>query len=672
MDKKPPILGIIVTIIILIVVCSICFCLVSVTGGLVALSGLISNESSYLNPLNDFANSSAQTLTIVTHPASQGAIDTLHTLEQVEIPINDPHELIERLGGLYDIPETFIDPLAPYQTGAVKDFWISNVDSDENFKISAVLHFVGDHIYIWIEEGINFNQDELIAIGTSFDNHIYPTTRRFFGTEWLPGVDGDPHIFLLYAGGLGNSLAGYYSSTDELHPLINSYSNAHEMFLINADNVSLSDNCFFGTIAHELQHMIHWYTDRNEKAWVNEGFSMLSELLNGYDPSGFDYEYSRNTDLQLNDWVDDNALDGPHYGASFLYMTYMLDRLGEEGTKAIVAHPENGMKSIDIVMRELGIRDPLTGIQITSENIFTDWTITNYLLDPNVSDGRYDYHIYDSAPRAKITEVINSYATNTFVRDVNQYGVDYIKFDLRGSYTLQFQGSNEVKIMPVDAFSGKYMYFSNKGDDSDMRLTREFDFTEVNTPITMSYYTWFDLEEDYDYLYVSASTDGETWQILKTPSCSDTDPSDNNFGCGYTGQSNAWIHELIDLSQYAGDTVQIRFEYITDAVLNGHGFLFDDFRIDAIGYFADFEDNDGGWFSEGWARIQNHLPQTFSLSLIINGKTTKVQHIILSENKSAEIVLNLTGDVKEAILIVSGTTLFTNQKAIYQYRLIRN
>ena len=211
-----------------------------------------------------------------------------------------------------------------------------------------------------------------------------------------------------------------------------------------------------------------------------------------------------------------------------------------------------------------------------------------------------------------------------------------------------------------------------KGDDSDMRLTREFDFTQIGSPITMSYYTWFDLEEDYDYLYVSTSTDGETWQILKTPSCTYTNPSDNNFGCGYTDQSNVWIHESIDLSQYAGEKVQIRFEYVTNAVLNGNGFLLDDLRIDAIEYFADFEENDGGWFSEGWLRIQNHLPQTFSISLIIHGKTTSVQHITLSENKSAEITLNLTGDAKEAILIVSGTTHFTNQKAIYQYRLVRN
>ena len=48
--------------------------------------------------------------------------------------------------------------------------------------------------------------------------------------------------------------------------------------------------------------------------------------------------------------------------------------------------------------------------------------------------------------------------------------------------------------------------------------------------------------------------------------------------------------EEVDLSQFAGQKVQIRFEYITDAAVNGEGFLLDDVQIDAINYQEDFED----------------------------------------------------------------------------------
>ena len=41
----------------------------------------------------------------------------------------------------------------------------------------------------------------------TFDQKIIPTDREFFGSEGNPGVDGDPHIYVLYAGGLGTTLA---------------------------------------------------------------------------------------------------------------------------------------------------------------------------------------------------------------------------------------------------------------------------------------------------------------------------------------------------------------------------------------------------------------------------------------------------------------------------------
>ena len=32
----------------------------------------------------------------------------------------------------------------------------------------------------------------------------------------------------------------------------------------------------------------------------------------------------------------------------------------------------------------------------------------------------------------------------------------------------------------------------------------------------ISYRTWYNIEEDWDYVYVEASTNGEDWQILNT------------------------------------------------------------------------------------------------------------------------------------------------------------
>jgi hypothetical protein len=252
---------------------------------------------------------------------------------------------------------------------------------------------------------------------------------------------------------------------------------------------------------------------------------------------------------------------------------------------------------------------------------------------------------------------------------VHQYGVDYIRITCPGQHTLVFEGSLQTALLPAGAYSGEYSYWSNKGDMSDMTLTRAFDFTEVSGGITLTYWTWYDIEEDYDYVYLTASTDGENWEILTTPSGTGEDPSGNSYGWGYNGLSGdemVWIKESVDLSSFAGQEVQLRFEYITDTAVHGEGFLVDDIAIPEIDYFTDFEEDSGGWVGAGFVRVANILPQTFRLALITKGSTTTVTYLTLDDENSLEIPLDIGGEVDEVILVVVGTTRYTRQLASYQ------
>jgi hypothetical protein len=257
---------------------------------------------------------------------------------------------------------------------------------------------------------------------------------------------------------------------------------------------------------------------------------------------------------------------------------------------------------------------------------------------------------------------------------VSQYGVDFIRITCRGDYTLHFEGSTAVKMVPVDPHSGSYAFWSNKGDESNMTLTRLFDLTGSKGSLMLTYWTWYDLEEDYDYLYLEASTDGENWQILATPSCTTHNPSGNSYGCGYNGNSGGgdtarWILERVDLSSFAGQQVYLRFEYITDAQVNGEGFLLDDVTIAELGYLTDFEKDMGGWEASGFVRAQNILPQTFRLALITQGAVTAIEYIALQTDLTADIPLHIGGDVKNVTLVISGTTRFTRQKAVYSIEM---
>ena len=605
-------------------------------------------------------------------PTLVALTDTLSILDQTLVPINNLIDLAERLEGKTNLPISLEAPPPLLQIGDKESFWVTDSDTNENTQIPATLGYITEHVYFWIQDGVQYNKQDLKRLVDTFEHKIYPTNREFFGSEWTPGVDNDPHLYILYTRGMGGNVAGYYSPADEYLPMVREDSNGHEMFFLSADHVLLDEEFAYSVLAHEFQHMIHWYRDRNEETWVNEGFSNLAALLNGYDEGGSDYFYVSNPDMQLNDWPDAPDERAAHYGASFLFMTYFLDRFGENATQAVVTDDANGLPGMDEVLAALQITDPLSGKTVTANDVFADWVIASYLNDPDVGDGRFTYTNYPGVPQTSATEEFRSCPRQPDMRQVSQYGVDYIRIRCNGSYTLNFEGSVEVNVLPADPHSGTYAFYSNRGDESDMTLTRSFDFTNHSGPLTFTYWTWYDLEKDYDYLYLLASLDGKTWQFLFPPSGTAEDPSGNSYGWGYNGLSGGspeWIEESVDISQFAGKQVWLRFEYITDAAVNGEGFLLDDVSIPEIEYATDFETDDGGWQAGGFVRIQNTLPQFFRLSLISIGQTTTVSSIVLSADNAANIPLTIGNGVREVILVVSGVTRFTRQKAVYQYSI---
>lgn len=596
----------------------------------------------------------------------------LEILSNTIVPVNDLVDLAQRLQGKKNIQRTQSPPSKPFQVGDTKSFWITNAETNESFQVQTTLRYVTDHAYFWIENGVSYRESELRDLAEAFEQKIYPTNREFFGSEWNPGADGDPRIYILYVRNAGNGIAGYFSSVDSYPPEAHEYSNWHETFVFNADTVDLNEEFTYGVLAHEFQHMIHWANDRNEEIWINEAFSELAMFLNGYDTGGHDWLFSHNPDIQLNDWPTEQNITGPHYGASFLFMTYFLDRFGENATKQLVQMPENGLTSIDLLMERLGIRDSRSGKVVRADDIFVDWTLANYLNDRNVDDGRYYYSNYKGVPKVSDTETIRTCDSNLRTREVRQYGADYIRIRCSAPTTLVFEGSTVVGLLPADPYSGKWAFWSNKGDESDMTLTRTFDFTQAQAPLTLQYWTWYDLEKDYDFAYVLASTNGEDWEMLRPPSGTDNDLTGNNFGFGYNGKSGGdeqaiWIQERVDLSKFAGQKVQIRFEYVTDAAVNGEGLLVDDISIPEIGYFTDFEADNGGWDAAGFVRVQNILPQTYRLSLIRIGKTTTVEQLTLAPDNTLNLPLNFGADLREVVLVVSGTTRFTRQPTAYRF-----
>jgi hypothetical protein len=598
----------------------------------------------------------------------------INSISSVIVPARDPIALKERLSGLADIPRVLSESAEPIPIGTVESFWVSNQSTLDQWEIAAEMVYATDHVYFWIERGVQYDLDDVIALVDTFEAQIYPTNRAFFGNEWSPGVDGDPHLYMLYARRLGGTTAGLFSSVDSYSPLVNRFSNGHEMFYLNADTVGLWESYTYGVLAHEFEHMIQWTLDPNEETWLDEGFAELAVFLNGYDIGGLDFVFTSNPDIPLTRWPGGSGDSSAHYGQAFLLMTYFLDQFGPTTTQALVARPENGLESLDATLDELGIINDRTDHLLTADDVYLDFAGALYLNDPTVEDGRYAYQSY-TPPAPRVVDTFNRCPFSSETREINPYGIDYLQFRCPGAHTLVFDTQTTVKVVPSDPHSGEYAFWTNRGNESDMTLTRAFDFRGVEGPIYFDYWVWYDIEEGWDYVYLEISIDGgATWDILTTPSGTADDPSGSSYGWGYTGQSGnlinpTWIQESVDLSAYVGEEALLRFEYITDAAVNGEGLLLDDLEIDALGYHEDFESGDGGWEPEGFVLLFNLVPQTYRLLLIEEGLTTSAREIRLDEAGHGEVRVIIGSEVEQVTLVVIATTRETWQPATYHLQI---
>ncbi|RLT38534.1 MAG: hypothetical protein DWI57_11840 [Chloroflexi bacterium] len=602
--------------------------------------------------------------------------ETEKQLAAVVIPTRDLRDLALRLRPDVDkIPQTI--KTKEYAVGDELEFWASNVDDNEQFKVKATLIYKTDVAYVWVESGEDFDNESITKSVDVFSQKSYPVEREFFGSEWNPGVDEDPRLHILHANNLGSSIAGYYSSADEFSNLANEFSNQKEMFYISLEWLNSSDDySYYETVlAHEFQHMIHWNNDRNEETWVNEGLSELAQEVAGYPPdTDFASVFASVPDTQLNTWSDNPAGNGEHYGSAYLFMAYLLQRFGEDVTKAVVAHPANGITGVSESLAE-------TDQTASFQAIFADWVVANYVNDSEAlgGDGVYGYKQLQ-APSPSAEKTFRRYPVESRSTTVRNFGADYLELQGSGDVTFRFRGDTTTKLANATPHSGQQMWWSNRADDSDSHLTRSFDFSAVaaGTKLAMQANLWYDIENDYDYLYVLVSLDGKKWQILPGQRTTSEDPSGNSFGDAYTGESSAtggsvpeWIEESYDLSAYVGKKVAIRFEYVTDDAVSYPGVFVDDISIPAIGYRTDFENGADGWESQGWLLTDNQLPQRWIIQILAlrNGELVGVERAAVNADGETAIQINGLSRATSAVVIISGATPVTTEEAQYEYSI---
>ncbi|MDX5456580.1 MULTISPECIES: immune inhibitor A domain-containing protein [Micromonospora] len=192
--------------------------------------------------------------------------------------------------------------------------------------------------------------------------------------------------------------------------------------------------------------------------------------------------------------------------------------------------------------------------------------------------------------------------------------------------------------------SGGNMWYSGADQNwADVKLSRT---VTVPNAADAKFWMWnnYVIEADWDFGFVEVSTDGgATWSEQKVyaeggalVSTNDgyADPNGRmvDFGnkkYGLTGSTGGWRHDYVDLSSYAGQTVQVRLRYATDEAFVERGWFADDFSVTGGGATTWSDDVESG--AAGWTQTGGTFTDTSGAGWYIDSGTQVKSHYYLAE-----------------------------------------
>jgi immune inhibitor A len=193
--------------------------------------------------------------------------------------------------------------------------------------------------------------------------------------------------------------------------------------------------------------------------------------------------------------------------------------------------------------------------------------------------------------------------------------------------------------------SGTNMYWTSSDQSwADVRLTRTID---VPNGSDVRFWTWdnYQIEADWDFGFVEVSTDNgatfneqkvfnEAGQLVSTDdNYQDPNGRMTDFGgkkYGLTGDTGGqWRHDYVDLTPFAGQSIQLRLRYATDEAFEDVGWFADDFSVTNGGTTVFSDDVESG--ANGWTPTVASFTDTTGAGFHPFGGTLIAQQYYLAE-----------------------------------------
>lgn len=230
---------------------------------------------------------------------------------------------------------------------------------------------------------------------------------------------------------------------------------------------------------------------------------------------------------------------------------------------------------------------------IDNYNVYRDGELVASPTDPEYLDGnvtngtQYEYYVTaiytSSGEESDPSNVV--YATPMppmglpLTQDFEN-GAPY--WDFEDTWGVSSQASHSPSHSITESPNGEYQ--NNQEIYAELTAFSLDGYTDAS----VSFWTKYNLESNYDYMWFEISTNGSSWTELEE----------------FNGNQNSWTQKTYSLNSYLGEPyVKLRFHFYSDYYVTEEGMFIDDFEITAEGGMM----TQGMDIPEGWSGFSSYI-----------------------------------------------------------------
>lgn len=351
-------------------------------------------------------------------------------------------------------------------------------------------------------------------------------------------------------------------------------------FIAFAEQMTRDNNYFYGTGFQTVGYSTNgdsddWmYGEQTSKAKI---LSMTPEVGNQDD--GFWPEQSRIIPL-----AEDNVLPNlmtAHFGGDYLSLQDLSDRFLPNFAGTIdlqvtrLGLEYSGAHSVELIGVSSNVLSTGGALPIGALAHLQSQTVSPaFALDPSIQSG--DAVVFD------VEVTMNGYSYTERIEKI--FGMPttvydgFDEFDIPGTWAL----TDEAFVSPSESLTDSPYSDYTPSQVSVLNYERIIDLRSA-VSAQISFQAQWEIEDGWDYCQMQASPiASETWQPLCGLYTETGTSNQDNGEPVWDGIQPTWVLEQIDLSDYIGQRIKVRFRMVSDQFVDLDGYYIDDFEFNAL------------------------------------------------------------------------------------------